>query len=267
MKHTRTVPPQLCSAKDCDASLCFDPQTPWPDGLPAVALNKFILAGWGQSLVFNHTLDVTDKNEIASLVRSLYFELSFGEIAHLIKKTKKQKWFPIEEVIRKFNMIPSEQFMRVAALFVKLPVGFQQWCMQRKVSAQELLPLLHGNHVGLKPVLLKILNSQLTRTQGATALELCIDLLLLGRSLEELHLTENHLGEAGHLWSAHLKNLRFPQAPKRDWPGTSQARWNLAGKKMGLELKLFVADPASDLVDSKTQDLLEKQIIDPTKPN
>lgn len=267
MKHTRTVPPQLCSAKDCDASLCFQPQTPWPDGLPAVAINKFILAGWGQGLVFNHTIDVTDKIEIASLVRSLYFELSFGEVAHLIKKTKKQTWFPLDEVIRRFGMNPTEQFHQIARMFTKLPAGFQHWCIQRKVSAQELLPLLHGNHLGLKVVFLKILNSGLTRTQGVTALELCIDLLLMGNSLEELHLTDRYLNEAGHLWCAHLKSLRFPKTAKRDWPGTSQARWNLAGKKMGLELKLFVTDPTTDPTDTKAQDLLEKEVIDLTKPN
>lgn len=264
MRHNRTTPPQLCSAQDCDASLRFDPKTPWPEGLPAVAVNQLIFAGWGQDLVFNHSLDTSDKNEIANLFRSLYFELSFGEIAHLAQKAKSHAWFPLEDVIRKFNMEPNAQFMRLTQIFLGLPKGFQTWCIQRKVSAQELLPLMIQLNLSLKSLYLKILNSNLSRSQGMNALEIAIDLYLLGKSEEELHLTEKYLNESGAAWCDHLKQLRFPEAAKRDWPGTSQARWSSKGKKAGgLELTLFVSEPSGN---SHSLEILEKA-FDKSKPN
>lgn len=279
MSQWSQTPPALCAMSQCDSGLDFSPQTKWPTGLPAVAVNQVVLAGFSQDVVFNHQINFTEADQISSLFRSLYFELNFAELVRLIEKAKNYSWFPLSSVIAKFGWQPTEHFFQIIEKFKATPAGFQSWCAEKKVAPQDLSPLLSAQNLDLKFLFLDILNLQLSKSMGIKALELGIELMLMGQKPEHLQSTfllnfiskEQTQGEA---WLDALKQLRYPETYKRDqaeaqkwaslpWPGTSQAKWTRMGDRGGIELKLFVSHP-TDLKKylqslSRVQDLIEKE--------
>jgi hypothetical protein len=241
--------------------------------LPAVAVNNVVLAGFQQPMVFNHTIDWKDREAIATLFRSLYSDLSFAELASLWEKSESFDWFPFSEIAAKFHFQTSEHFFAVARTLLQTPAGFRRWCAEKKVGPQDLSPLLSAKS-DLKPLFLKILKLGLSKSQGMQALELGVELLLMGFSPTDLKLAEEDDGSlSADAWLEELKRKRYPETFSRDekaekqmkslpWPGSSQARWVRQGDKSGIELKIFVSQP-SDLKKymqslSKVQNLLEQ---------
>ena len=269
MKNTSQHSPELTPISHCDKSLDFSPRNHWPEGLPAVAVNFLVFAGFAQKIVFNHSLEKEQPQEIAKLFRSLYFELSFTELARLLEKSTAHGWFPIDDVLREFQLQPTEHLKNIARALLKMPVGFQDWCSEKKLSVHDLASLLSLGNLDIKPVLLFILNLSCSKSQGTKALELAIEVLLMGKALELVCPDETKTSEQ---WLTHLHGLRYPETLKADienekkmealpWPGSSQARWVRQGDKSGIELKLFVSNP-TDLKKylhslAKVQDLLE----------
>lgn len=272
-------PPQLCSMSQCDNSFDFSPLTAWPESLPAVAVNYFVLAGFSQEFVFNHQIETTDSEKISGLFRSLYFELSFAEMARVIAKARSHSWFPLEAVISKFGWQPTPEFFRIAEALRQTPSGFQKWCAEKKVGPQDLAPLLSARTLELKYLFLDILNFQLPKASGAKALELGVELLLKGHSPESLQssllVTVAPASiSTGEAWVEALRQLHSPESFKSEqaeaqkwaslpWPGTSEAKWTRQGDRGGIELKLFVSQP-SDLKKylqslSQVQALMEKK--------
>ncbi len=265
----------------CDQGLDFHPRTAWPEGLPAVAANQVVLAGFSQDLVFNHQMDSLETEAIARLFRSLYFELSFVEMAMLIEKAKAYSWFPISLIAQKFHWQANDSFFKTAEQLLKTPKGFLDWAAERKLSPQDFAPLLSAGGLELKYLFHDIVSQGLSRSLGVKALELGIELLMLNLHPQDLtceKLVANVPRDVsvGEAWIQTLKILRYPETFKRDqlaeaqmtalpWPGTTQARWTRLGDRAGIELKLFVSQP-SDLKKylqslNKVQDILEK---DPT---
>lgn len=278
MSQWNETPPQLCPMSQCDKSFDFQPVTAWPQGLPAVAVNSFVLAGFSQELVFNHQIDPANTEKISGLFRSLYFELSFVEMARLIQTSKNHSWFPVGAIAQKFNWHASDQFFLVAEHLIKTPVGFQKWAAEKKVSPQDLAPLLSTANLDLKFLFHDILQFNLSKSQGIKALELGIELMLLGHKAEDITSQRllTFLGRdqnPGEAWIETLRQLRYPETFKRDqaqeekmtslpWPGTSHAKWTRQGDRAGIELKLFVSQP-SDLKKylqslTRVQDLLDQ---------
>ena len=262
----------------CDKSLFFAPRTEWPESLPAVAVNQMVLAGFSQDLVFDHQIPVEQSEAIARLFRSLYFELSFVEVARLQSRAKAFAWFPISLIVQKFGWQPDDIFSAIAEQVLKTPEGFQRWAADKKLSPQDLQPLVSGGSLDLKYLFHEIVSLQMPKALGAKALELAIDLMLMGRTANDIgsevlvpHLPSDlSLSEA---WVLRLTELRHPELFKQDqeaqaqmaslpWPGTTEARWIRQGERSGIELKLFVSKP-SDLKKylqglSHVQDLMEK---------
>lgn len=279
MKEANLHAPQLCPMAQCDAGLQFSPRLEWPEGLPAVAVNSVIFAGFSQEMVFNHSIPLNESEKIASLFRSLYFELSFVEAARLIEKAAAYSWLPLSLILSKFGWQPTDQFFKVAETLLKTPVGFQNWCSDKKVGPQDLLPLISAGELELKFLYHDILQFGLSKSLGVKALELGIELILMGHVAENLSserlLTFVPKNESpGEAWVSALKHLRYPETFKRDqeqakkmsslpWPGSSQAKWTRQGDRAGIELKLFVTQP-SDLKKymqslAKVQEMLEKE--------
>lgn len=279
MSQWNETPPQLCPMSQCDNCLNFQPLQEWPASLPAVAVNSIVLAGFSQELVFNHQIDAKNSDKIASLFRSLYFELTFVEMSRLILKAKNHSWFPLALIAQKFGWQANEQFFLIADRLNEMPAGFQKWCSDKKVSPLDLLPLLSAGDLDLKFLFHDILQFNLSKSLGVKALELGIELMLMGNKPEEI--TSQRLltfigrdQTPGEAWIETLKHMRFPETAKRDlaheqkmtslpWPGTSHAKWTRQGDRAGIELKLFVTQP-SDLKKylqslSKVQDMLEKE--------
>ncbi len=271
MNEELSKPPELKPMTLCDASLDFSPITKWPQGLPAVAVNGLVLAGFQQSLVFDHSIADHDSEKIAELFRSLYFDLSFIEASRLVEKAKDHPNFPIESVLSHLGWNTSEHFFKVVTAVQKLNSDSQTWCAEKKLNPQDLSILLSLNtEVGFAQadlLIQKIKSLRLSKSQGVQALETALELLLMGKSFEDLENTKSE-------WLEHLKTLRYPQSTTSDqiqqqkmtalpWPGTSHAKWTRQGDRTGVELKLFVSNP-TDLKKyllslTKVQDLLEQE--------
>ncbi|PIS11947.1 MAG: hypothetical protein COT73_01175 [Bdellovibrio sp. CG10_big_fil_rev_8_21_14_0_10_47_8] len=235
-----------------------------------MAVNRVIFGGFSQNFVFDHHIDGREAEKIASLFRSLYFELSFVEMARLVDKATAHVWFPISLVVQKFGWQPTEIFFSTATALLKTPTGFQNWCAEKKMHPQDLSPLLSAGDLDLKWFYRDLLTLKLSKSQGTRALELAVELSLMGNDVKTLEAQDN---ESSAEWLERLTLLRYPETSQRDadqeswmttlpWPGTSQARWTRQGDRAGVEVKLFVSQP-SDLKKylqglSRVQDLLEK---------
>lgn len=280
-KIPASLPPTLCSISQCVSELQFQTRSHWPQSLPAVAVNNVVLAGFDQAMVFNHTIDWKDHEGIATLFRSLYSDLSFAELALLWEKSEAFDWFPFSAIAAKFHFQATEHFFHIAKALLQTPMGFQNWCADKKVGPQDLSTLLAAGTLDLKPLFLKILNLGLSKSQGVQALETAIELLLMGLSPTDLQLEISDANSQAEAWLELLKQKRFPEAFARDlaahdqmknlpWPGSSQARWARYGDKSGIEIKIFVSNP-SDLKKhmqslSRVQDLMDQATPPGTKP-
>ena len=256
----------MTTISQCDISLDFQPISPWPQGLPAVAINQVVIAGFQQDIVFNHTIPATETENVASMFRSVHNEFSFTEMARLIAKAEKQTLLPIELIAQKYGWQANEAFYKIAKAIAATPMGFQNWCSEKKLSPMDLAPLISGGYLNLNSLFHDIVAFKLSKSTGTKVLELGIELLLLGKTNDEIS------AEDPNQWLEKLQTLRYPQSSDRDsaekdqmislpWPGMSQAKWTRQGDKTGVELKLFVSQPA-DLKKylqslEKVKDLLE----------
>lgn len=267
MTQRNPQPPRITSISQCATSLDFQGLSKWPEGLPAVAINEVIIAGFEQNMVFNHTIPVAEKEKIASLFRSVYFELSFAEMSRLIQKAKKHPWLPVDLVAQKFGWQANESFFKIAQALVQTPIGFQNWCAEKKMAPMDLIPLVSADSLNLKSLFHDIIRLRTSKSLGAKVLELGIELMLLGKTVDEIS-----AGDDLDSWLSKLTEMRYPNTAQKDslekeqmialpWPGMSQAKWTRQGDKTGVELKLFVSQPA-DLKKylqslEKVQNLLE----------
>lgn len=283
-----TNPPELISTTRCDDRLNFSPLSLWPLGLPAVSINKVLIAGFGQQLTLNYQIPTENSAvTIADLFRSLYSDLSFSELAALQKSSAPFDWLPMNLIVQKFGFQYNDSFNKVCQVLQSTPENFQKWCAEKKVGPQDLMPLLSFAEKinSLNVLFLEILQLKLSKALGIKALELGIELLMMGTDAEDLssqnlfnanrnqNALQNKDKNPGELWLEALTWRRYPETKARDeerrrqmdqlpWPGHSQARWVRQGDRAGIELKLFVAQP-SDLKKylnslQTVQDLLEE---------
>lgn len=264
----------LIPTAQCIAAIHFEPGLSWPQGLPAVAINKVILAGFHCDMAFNHVIDPQDSEQIADVFKSLYPDLSFAELVRFGQKAKSITWMPVVKIQTKYGFQPNAFFNECAEALLQQSIGFQKWCESKKVGPQDLAPLLSAGGLDIRPLKLKIVSLNLSKSEGIQALELGIDLMLMGHSWDEIKGSEP---DSGKTWLHHLTQIRYPQTFQRDqerqkrwqglpWPGTSQARWVRQGDRAGVELKIFVSQP-SDLKKhlvslQRVQDLIDQDISD-----
>ena len=256
-------PPTLCATSECRADLDFSPVSHWPQGLPAVAVSGWLLAGFQQQLAFNHLSELDARTEIAELFCSLYQELTFAEVSRLFVRTRKpaMEWFPFDLIAQHYRINPGPHFVEIAQMLSTMPQPFQNWCALRKLHQGDLLPLLAVHHLegnatalmDLHQVLLATVTLGLTRNQGSQSLELGLELLMAGHAWQALQPD----GDNAEHWLNKLKALRYPETKNRDekaamkilglpWSGSSQVKWSRQGDSPGIEVKLFVSKP-SDL--------------------
>jgi len=246
-------PPQLKDISQCNKCLDFSPQIPWPLGLPAVAVNGLVLAGFSQTVVFDHAVETSDKETIAGLFRSFYSELSAVELANLESKVAASDitWFPVDLIFNKFQVRWNDQTKNICRLIANLPPGLQKFSSERRWSIGDFSPLLAAKSIRLESFYHVFIERNLSRSISVQALELCVELLLIGKDQAELLPLPQE--DSDH-WLKRLRAIRYPQTTSADemantlmkglpWPGTSTARWTRQGDKAGIELKLFVANP------------------------
>jgi hypothetical protein len=117
MNWTSSTPPTLCSISQCKTELDFKPASHWPASLPAVAVNGWVLAGFSQKLVFNHSLSEQElKEKLPSLFHSLHSELSATELERLRVASLKQLWFPFAAIAEMYKTRTPENLQNPSQL-------------------------------------------------------------------------------------------------------------------------------------------------------
>lgn len=256
MKNT----PQLWSISQCDRILDFSPLNHWPKNLPAVAINKIVIAGFAQELCFNYEMDQDE--DIVELFYSLYPDLSFTESANLRKELIELNFYlselqrrplPAGPLLSKYGIHWSENTVEVAEALLVQPKGFLKWASVKKMMPMDAMSLKMASELNLKEFYLRFLFLNPSKNNGVSIIEHFVDLMNMGRTSEELigNFTD------ADAWLDHLKQLRYPEAHKQmelrkenlkslNFSGTSQLRWARVGDKSGIEIKFFVSQP-SDL--------------------
>ncbi|MEI7973324.1 MAG: hypothetical protein WCH11_03050, partial [Bdellovibrio sp.] len=139
--------PELCPASSCSSELDFKPINHWPSGLPAVAVEGYLLAGFQQSFAFNHQGDLHNAADISELFCSLYNDLSFIELIRLGSISRHLEWFPFESIAQNYRVGISSQFFELAPILLSSPLEFQIWASQKKMHQGDFLPLLARHHM------------------------------------------------------------------------------------------------------------------------
>ncbi len=183
------------------------------------------------------------------------------EVVRLWEKSRELAWFPFPEVAEKYRLSVNESFLQASAFLFSQPIGFQNWCAEKKVNLEDLSGL--SKETPNKAVQLRVIQLGLHKTEGLEAMKLCQELSALKKTSDELWLHDLDYGAAE--WLSHLRQLRNPQTEQAlsqlPWPGTSQVRWIHHEGATGIEVKLFVSQPRDleKYADSfeKIQELLE----------
>lgn len=247
-------PPQLKEITHCDIGLGPFSLRPWPIGLPAVAINGLVIAGFQQKYVFDYVIEIENNEEMAMLFRSLHFELSSCELALLSQSAKKFPWFPLSTIFSKYQVRWNHQTEKISALVAALPTQFLNYCHEKKWSYSDFTPLLTSQDSNLADFFDQIITRNPTRSEGTLLFEFFIDLLQMGNKLTELLPKST---ESTNQWISNLKKIRYPRTHQSDidsaqkiqqfdLTGTSSAKWVRMGDKAGIELRFFVSQP-SDL--------------------
>lgn len=252
-----TQAPQLISMKQCVNTLDFKPESPWPVGLPAVAIQSIVIAGFSSSeFVFNHVVDPLSTQAL-DIWKSVHPELSFAECARLSQKLKQNSPWTPETLMAIWGFPWRDQQVVASEWLLRQTESFQTWAAQKRLAPNDIAGLRVVETEKICSFLSQVTQLDLSKSFALQLLELSVDLLYFDETPESiLSLWPKNKNDI-EFSLKQLKALRYPQTTSMDtkiegqmkklpWPGTSQAKWVRHGDRAGIELKLFVSQP-SDL--------------------
>lgn len=237
----------------CSKELDFSPRKMWPDALPALAWKGQLVCGFGRS----DSAEAVDVSErlFLDVWKACHPELTLAELARLVvcfQKMNQEFFVEIGEgLFSIYGLRLNDRLMQVLEVLVKCPREFQNWCDDKKMGARDLAPLLAVTDVNeIAPLLLELPRMTISKFEGARALELFVELYLMGRPLNDLLPTS----ENGGLYVRRLEGWRRPNAEVKDeewrktvgqwpWPSQVQAEWQRFGDQAGLEIKIRTTSP------------------------
>jgi hypothetical protein len=257
------VSAMLKNADSFHFDLDFAPRAPTPPLFPVFvwknqALNHFSRRESLAPLQNVHCQDVSEQS-LAVVLPQIYPTLSFAELANLHERLLVSHLeFDAEALFAAYRFRYDGRLEKMLLVFSNLPSTFQTWCADHELSPRDLAPLtsLEFNHA-LKNLLTLISSENLSRNQGAQALELATELLLLAQSWEAMAPGTDRQSGWVDEWLTKMKSLRFPVTAGRDqeqqnqlaelpWSKDFVTKWTRTGDKSGLEVK-FMITSKSDL--------------------
>jgi hypothetical protein len=217
---------------------------PFPQDI-AFVISGLVLSG------FDQTSGIFKEDSLGEFFGNLYPTLTLSEWARifdLLEKSQKTELWPN---ITKGKMQDEDSILSLKALS-QTPDAFQDWVSKKNLSLTELQPL-KWSYKSQKTIPSKVFDSitQTSRQEGAAALELIVDLIMLDKEVPEF-------GGKPETWIESLKSARTPEAAKKDkerealvqnamksmdWPKDIKARWVRMGDQAGLEVRFSAASP------------------------
>lgn len=258
------------TSQQIDISVClrnfnFNPDSKWPDLLPAYCFGNELLCAFDRtngpvfslddpSLLGDQTRSATQR--LPALFKAIYPELGFFELIRLTDLLPQDHGFLLE-LWGYYGYRWKESLDLLAKKLNQLPLPIHRFLQNKKMGPQDLAPLRAMPSLEiLAPIWPALMTSSFSKSEMTQALELIVELLLLGKTNEEVlpdHATDKpstpSLG-----WLQKLKAHRFPKTTQQDqsadekirnlsWPLKSEARWARRGDLSGVELKLFFSHP------------------------
>lgn len=239
----------------CDIRLDFQPLGSWPDALPGVALQGFIIAGFDRPMVLSYE---GSSEELLGTFVSVHPHLSFAELSRLTATLSNVKDAPFAtpDLLKKYAVRHQDEFAQVSHELLKAPTEFQVWAGEKSVTAGDLAPLIMQSHLTgpqldlMNRAMREIPIRRLSKQEGLRALELLLELALMGlvSQVEEVLTTAS---KSNQEWIEKLQLLRMPKVGSQDrsakewidtqvWPKPAQIRWHRQGDKSGLEIRFWV---------------------------
>lgn len=237
----------------CNASLFFEPRSAWPSVLPAIAWRGHILCGF-DSKSEAPALDLADASFVES-VKACYSELGLAEFARFAQVLAKN----LPEIFREsyvglaeaYGWRWNDRFLQTIETLASLPKEFQNWVDDKSVGPRDLSSLLSlPTPSEFDPFLLALIKLPFSKSEGVRAIELGVELLLLGSPLNEL--LPNDMKPSVYL--TYLEKARRPMVSTQDdslredvakwpWPSQVHGQWQRTGDQAGLEIKIRTTSP------------------------
>ncbi len=244
----------------CSKVLDFSPRRVWPAALPVLSWKGHMVCGFDRAAASApaasqaEAVDVSDRLFL-DVWQACHPELALAELARLtaaLQNMNREFFVEIGEgLFALYGLRLNDRLMQVLEVLVGCPREFQTWCDDKKMSARDLAPLLAVADVReISPLLLELPKMMISKFEGARALELFVELYLMGRPLNDLLPTSDN----GGLYVRRLERWRRPGASERDeewrktvgewpWPAQVQAEWQRFGDQAGLEIKIRTTSP------------------------
>lgn len=230
----------------CKKSWDFSPCQPWPQGLPAFCWQTELLTGFERDQ--GEALDLSEDGSLLQVFHSVYPKLSLPELARLWNLVKESPLWAdqVSELFRLHSLRWNQELEKTVQLLIQLPMEFQTWCSDKQLGARDLAPLRALDLNLAEGLWTSLAQCQLSKSQGVQALEWSVDLLLMGKTWQEI---QPQAGTSGQGWLAQLKTWRFPNTESVDeskkaktarlpWPARTQGQWLRQGDRGLLEVRL-----------------------------
>ncbi|MCB0378169.1 MAG: hypothetical protein KDD33_06730 [Bdellovibrionales bacterium] len=165
------------------------------------------------------------QEDLTELLFDLYGTLELVELSELyqavLKEPSLQQKIDWPQFFRNQGLQYNMRLVDLLKVLTDLPTTFKNWAFEKKVSANDLMPLISlKDPSGFTQICEVIAERRLTRSEGKKAIDLLVDLFLMGKTARELM----PLDESS--WIDQLSSLRYPQTKKRDQQqANTQNQW------------------------------------------
>jgi hypothetical protein len=222
--------------------------------LPAVAWRGLLLCGFERD-TRGEVVELDENCHFIEALRGCHPELGLAELARLtgrIEAARPDLWREIQmQLFSAYGLRRSERLAETLTALRRTPISFQAWVDEKKLAPRELAPLLALEQPETFDRFLNALAELMpSRQDGARALELGVELHLLGRPLSDL------LPSSGEIatFLPKLESWRRPLSSGRDevrrgqvarwpWPSQVEGQWRRFGDECGLEIKIRTTSP------------------------
>lgn len=219
--------------------------------MPAIAWRGQLLCGFERTE--GEALDLSEK-QFVELWHACHPMLGLAECGRFLERLAREwpdMYLECREALTSiYGWRWSDRFEQVIHVLPRSPLEFQDFVDAKKMAVRDLAPLLSVDITAVTPLLAELPRMMISKFEAARALELFVELLLMGRPLNDLLPTSNN----GGLYVRRLEQWRRPQSAQLDedwrrtvntwpWPAHVQAEWQRFGDQTGIEIKIRTTSP------------------------
>ena len=235
--------------KSCQKSLDFKPDRSWPKFWPSVSYENKLISGFTN--IYQPVLNFKKEDvNFLHLFQHCHPRLNLSELGRIVISWSQIEpppcsWTPFFKL---YGLNQNTDFLiQQLKMFISTPFTFQNWVNTKEVHLNELRVLNSVEEIQpLYFILNWIAEHNLSHSNGIKALELSVELWLMGHTLEKILKTnlspEKALLEMEHRrkpLSSSQDQIKKKQVQKIIWPSDMKAQWVRKGDKTGLQIQMW----------------------------